>query len=1031
MDSFYGGRPGAPFVIKEVFKSVEDMKTKFKTGPEYNNVWYGEYCLINTPNRNHKDNGKLFQRGFDYLEDDKTAIYIGQLVGSQGGLPSVQIGSIEEVQTLFNGNKNMEVGEVRSYPGKTEDGEIRYLQVEAIEETNKENNTEKKIHYYNMDASPQEDVTEKSPTLQEIEDSNTAEEGMFVSGLKTDRISYTWANIVYPATDGEDNTYTASKTLVGFKIPYVDFREGTVGGFLPYDKDGKFQKDFSKVKVTRTVNPFLNNISIRSASGIKGDSSQIIGVTKSDLKHEENAKYVTYNGKPVYNLSALEADEPSTSKGYDYSVETAENWTSSNTNSKTLNTEKDKTNVFGESPRSTYYVNYSLAKITEKKTNESDDEYEERVYCQELVNAFTEDSLAPNDAKYYLVKWTTYAEEVNGTDYYFYLNDCNSVEKVEYNNETGQLVISYTGKNNDSYNVPAITSFKVNEGHEVTVGFNNKAVNLKAENFTWEDDKTNGIPGGTASLKDDGKTIVFDTPRIKKLEVKNDFATSKGERGNYLEATFAASGGDKTSTSLATTDSTPYPTPLGQLNAIEELRVKKQGNRPNALYALYSDHKNYGDVSAKSVFGVGTTLGGVTLSDSQDLNVKFLGYCQDSSGILAGHDFNKLTFFSTEDGKEKSDNSAIVSFKSKLNDRINEGFSYQSELKQGNYDISGSFTDAKTQDKLSWVGVVSINRDISGSTDSPTALYGEVNCLFVRDNGNIGAVYPETPFRCNASINDVVIDSEQHKVTVKWMNSSLNKSQFYLILRDGNKVNGEDKDNGASVKAVEEQIQKAVNDVLTESLKVETATRAEIIKSEVIDFLNKHCQVAALSENTDNGLRTGYWDFSRNGLQNGKLVSYVDDKQGLTYCFAFDYNETENFVAKQNAGTDNKTGTVTANNASCNYIKKDDGSYEYDSCYPWNTYKTDESGSPTSEIEACSYATWYCVGVLASSSGSGGGGVVEDYSSADSIRLVDKQEGDIIFGNHTGLEVSIGRRAFPWEREYRYPFIGMYVNTSD
>ena len=141
MDSFYGGRPGAPFVIKEVFKSVEDMKTKFKTGPEYNNVWYGEYCLINTPNRNHKDNGKLFQRGFDYLEDDKTAIYIGQLVGSQGGLPSVQIGSIEEVQTLFNGNKNMEVGEVRSYPGKTEDGEIRYLQVEAIEETNKANNT--------------------------------------------------------------------------------------------------------------------------------------------------------------------------------------------------------------------------------------------------------------------------------------------------------------------------------------------------------------------------------------------------------------------------------------------------------------------------------------------------------------------------------------------------------------------------------------------------------------------------------------------------------------------------------------------------------------------------------------------------------------------------------------------------------------------------------------------------------------------------------------------------------------------------
>jgi hypothetical protein len=1026
MDSFYGGRPGAPFVIKKVFKSVEEMKAKFKTGPEYKVVWYGEYCLINTPNRNHRDNGKLYQRGFDYLEDDKTAICIGQLVGSQGGLPSVQIGSIEEVRALFNGNENMEVDEVRSYPGKTKDGdEIKYLQVEATKETDEETNTKKKIHYYNMDTSTQDDVSEKSPTLQEIKDSNAAGEGMFVSGSETDHISYTWANIVYPATDGEDNTYTASKTLVGFKIPYADFREGTVGGFLPYDEEGKFQKDFGKVKVTQTANPFLNNISVRSASGIKGDSSQIIGVAKSDLEYEEGAKYVTYNGEPVYNLSALKTDEPTTSEEYDYSVEKAKNWTSSSTNSGTPNTEGNETNVFGESSRSTYYVNYSLAKIGEKKTNESDDEYEERVYCQELVNAFEKDSTTSNSAKYYLVKWTTYTEDVNGTDYYFYLNDCNSVEKVSYDSKTGQLTISYTGKSNDDYDIPAITSFKVDDGHKVTVGFNNKAVNLKAEDFKWEDDKTNGIPGGTASLLDDNKTIVFDIPRIKKLEVKNDFAASRGERGNYLEATFDTLEGDKTSTSLAITDSTPYPTPLGQLNAIEELRVKKQGNRPNALYALYSDHKNYGDLNARDVFGVGETLGGVTITDSSDLKVKFLGYCQDSSGILAGHDFDKLTFSYTEDGK----NSVIDSFKTSLNNKINNGFSYQSELKQGNYDISGSFTDANAQDKLSWVGVVSIDRDISKSTDYPNAFYGEVNCIFVRDSGNTGGAYPETPFRCNAYINDVVVDSEQHKITVKWMDTSLTKSHFYLILRDGEEVSCEDKVYGASVKAVEKQIQEAVNNVLTESLKVETATRAEIIKSEVIDFLNKHCQVAALSKNAENGLRTGYWDFSHNGLQNGKLVSYIDNKERLTYCFAFDYNETENFVAEQNEGEG--TGTVTANGVSCNYTKKTDGSYEYDSYYPWNTYKTDESGNTTSEIEACSYTAWYCVGVLASSSGSGGGGVVEDYSNADSIGLVDKQKGDIIFGNHTGLGVSIGRRAFPWEREYTYPLVGMYVNASD
>ena len=66
MDSLYGGHEGASFVIKASFSSVDEMKQKFLQGSNFTEVWYGEYCLISTKNKNHPDNGKVFRRGLDY-----------------------------------------------------------------------------------------------------------------------------------------------------------------------------------------------------------------------------------------------------------------------------------------------------------------------------------------------------------------------------------------------------------------------------------------------------------------------------------------------------------------------------------------------------------------------------------------------------------------------------------------------------------------------------------------------------------------------------------------------------------------------------------------------------------------------------------------------------------------------------------------------------------------------------------------------------------------------------------------------------
>ena len=51
MESFYGGRPGASFVIVKSFISIAEMIANFKQGPNYTDVHFDEYVLINTENK--------------------------------------------------------------------------------------------------------------------------------------------------------------------------------------------------------------------------------------------------------------------------------------------------------------------------------------------------------------------------------------------------------------------------------------------------------------------------------------------------------------------------------------------------------------------------------------------------------------------------------------------------------------------------------------------------------------------------------------------------------------------------------------------------------------------------------------------------------------------------------------------------------------------------------------------------------------------------------------------------------------------
>lgn len=112
MESFYGGRQGASFVIKKSFKYIDFEDPAWKADraaweadpdnneeptewhimfrclndPTYHDVWYNEYCIIDTTNKNNPNNGKIFRRVLP-TEGNSNLPYeeIGTIVGPSSG----------------------------------------------------------------------------------------------------------------------------------------------------------------------------------------------------------------------------------------------------------------------------------------------------------------------------------------------------------------------------------------------------------------------------------------------------------------------------------------------------------------------------------------------------------------------------------------------------------------------------------------------------------------------------------------------------------------------------------------------------------------------------------------------------------------------------------------------------------------------------------------------------------------------------------------------------------------------------------
>lgn len=298
-DSFYGGAPGNSFIIKEVFNSVEEMKAAFSKGANYTDVWYHEYCLIDTPNKNHRDNGKIFQRGLDY-QDPETAgsIYIGQIVGPSGGTPYMQITNIETIKDIAG--TPMGDYEYKRYPIKKDENGFFVTTDEGDG------------HDILIDSYGTENPAPSLIPGKKVNDDGTIE--------YRDELRYTWCNI------RKDNNTSDSWFYIALEIPYT-VTDRSVHTSSPYyledgvDADGNPYKAGDRIptilnpdgtvkitpatieRVDDKTHPFYMHYNLGLPKGIKGDSLaafRVIVPTADDVIYDFSA--ITFDENPTTNF---------------------------------------------------------------------------------------------------------------------------------------------------------------------------------------------------------------------------------------------------------------------------------------------------------------------------------------------------------------------------------------------------------------------------------------------------------------------------------------------------------------------------------------------------------------------------------------------------------------------------------------------------------------------------------------------------------------------------------------------------------
>lgn len=279
MNSFYGGRRGASFVIVKNYLDVLSMVTDFSRGNEFTEVKFDEYVIINNPNKNHPDNGKIFRRGYDY-NSDRTLSAITLLVDDENGNYYQEVTQekyknlkatdkfvtvekyISDYDTSFTGIQAHGAEYIGCIVGPA--GKAPLLNMESYEATDAR--SANGFEYRKTSGTYSPDST--NPGIIPGKD----EEGNFHDNIEW--VCFSIRNDQY----GDD-----TQAYIGFKFPYLVTQMQT-SQVEPYDTNGDIA-DMSNISrvlgVNETINthPYYNKWHLNIPKGVKGDTFKNLKVT--------------------------------------------------------------------------------------------------------------------------------------------------------------------------------------------------------------------------------------------------------------------------------------------------------------------------------------------------------------------------------------------------------------------------------------------------------------------------------------------------------------------------------------------------------------------------------------------------------------------------------------------------------------------------------------------------------------------------------------------------------------------------------
>lgn len=476
MESFYGGRQGASFVIKDKFKYIsnedpayiadlaayKDYKEKLEAyeedpknvkkpvevaeptesdimatclaKPNYTQTWYNEYCIIDTTNKNNPHNGKIYRRTIDTTEDKllnnyQCAEYVGTIVGPSSGAAMLkpQSGLIKfsdiraELENKWDGLgvANTENKPVLYDPSFSSESNQQLSQWPE--------NVSLEIYEAEIEKGLVHGLTEGALTKTLQLNADGVPE--FKNELKkssedmpepvVDNIKYNWFN-VRKNTEGNDGV-VESWCYIGFEIPATSFTVEALHS-TPGTQPKVYENDISK------THPFWYDLHFEIPGGLRGVSVEEIFTNDNGKETKAEATSVAQSQIYAIQADATLTEEQKTTKINEINS-TLEEFLSSLPESSIYDFEAYSfEQLVYDVPSDTYSLNGNKTKYTSQN--------EKQWFCYLRIMNFNP---TPNATEPIVLKEKDKLIP-------FHIGPVTEIKQIELNTETGHLEITYHNK---------------------------------------------------------------------------------------------------------------------------------------------------------------------------------------------------------------------------------------------------------------------------------------------------------------------------------------------------------------------------------------------------------------------------------------------------------------------------------------------------------------------------------------------------------------------------------------------------------